>query len=160
MDSLVKLYLERSENEFRFAKVAFALSGKENLKIELGANAKDTFYSYVISHCYYSIFYCAKAILLSKGIKTKSPKEHKKTYEEFKKNFVDNGEFDNNLIKIYDDLIVKADELLSLFAHEKWKRGHFTYKTLPQANIEPAKESLDNTIKFLSNIKAVLENEK
>ena len=151
MDSKVKLYLERAENELRFAKVVFNLSEKENLKIELGANPNDTFYSAVISHSYYAIFYSAK------GINTKSPEEHRKTYEKFKKIFVDSGELDNKLLKIYDDLIVKADELLSLFAHEKWKRGHFTYKILAQANIEPAKESIQNTIKFLSNIKQVLE---
>ena len=157
MDSKVKLYLERAENELRFTKVAFNLSEKENLKIELGANPNDTFYSAVISHSYYAIFYSAKAILLTKGINTKSPEEHRKTYEKFKKIFVDSGELDNKLLRIYNDLIVKADELLSLFAHEKWKRGYFTYKILAQANIEPAKESIQNTIKFLSNIKQVLE---
>ena len=157
MDSEVKLYLERAEHEFRLAKVMFNLSGIEKAKIELGANPYDTFYSAVISHCYYSIFYGAKAILLKKGIKTKIPNEHKKTYEEFKKNFVDNGELDIELFKIYNEMIIKADELLSLFSHEKWKRGHFTYKTIAQANINPAKESIENTIKFLSNIKKVLE---
>ncbi len=85
MDSGVKLYLERAEHEFRLAKTIFNLSGTEKLKIELGANPDDTFYSAVISHCYYSIFYCAKSILLTKGIKTKVLNEHKKTYEEFKK---------------------------------------------------------------------------
>ena len=175
MDSKVKLYLERAENELRFAKETFNLSGKENLKIELGANPEDTFYSAVISHSYYAIFYSAKAILLTKGINTKSPEkesqeasedlkkspeEHRKTYEKFKKIFVDSGELDNKLLRIYNDLIVKADELLSLFAHEKWKRGYFTYKILAQANIEPAKESIQNTIKLLSNIKQVLETWK
>ena len=157
MDSGVKLYLERAEHEFRLAKAVFNLSKIEKVKIELGANPQDTFYSAVISHCYYSIFYCAKSILLTRGIKTKVPDEHKKTYEEFKKNFVNNGKLDIELFKIYNEMIVKADELLSLFSHEKWKRGHFTYKTIAQANIEPAKESIENTIKFLSNIKKVLE---
>jgi len=160
MDSEVRLYLERAENEFRLAKAIFNLSTKEDIKVELEANPGDTFYSAVISHCYYSIFYSAKAILLTKGIKTKVPEEHKKIFFEFKKNFVDNGKLDDELFRIYNDLIVKADELLSLFAQEKWKRGHFTYKTLPQANVEPAKESIESTIKFLSNIKRVLENDE
>ncbi len=159
MDSEVKLYLERAEHELRLAKAMFNLSGIEKVKIELGTNPHDTFYSAVISHCYYSIFYCSKAILLTKRIKTKPPEEHKETFFEFKKNFVDNGRLDSELFKIYNDMLVKADELLSLFSREKWKRGHFTYKTIAQANIEPAKESIENTIKFLSNIKRVLENE-
>ena len=157
MDSKVKLYLERAENELRLAKAVFNLSQNEKAKTELEANPNDTFYSAVISHAYYSIFYCAKAILLSKGIKTSAPEEHKNTFFAFKENFVDTGLLDKELLKIYDDMIIKADELLSLFAHEKWKRGYFTYKTVAQANVEPAEESIDNTIKFLSNIKAVLE---
>jgi uncharacterized protein (UPF0332 family) len=157
MDSRVNIYIERAENELRLAKVIFNLSKNEKAKIELGANPDDTFYSAVISHSYYSIFYCAKAILLSKGIKTEVPDEHKKTFFAFKENLVDSGLLDKELLRIYNDLIVKADELLSLFAHEKWKRGHFTYRTISQANVEPAQESVDNTIKFLANIKAVLE---
>lgn len=153
----VKIYLERAENELRLSKTIFNLSGDEDSKNKLGANPDDTFYSAVIAHAYYSIFYSAKAILLSKGIKTKTPNEHKKTYEKFKKIFVDKGILDRETLKIYDSLIIKADELLKLFAHEKRKRGYFTYKTISQANIEPAKESVNNTIKFLSSIKSVLE---
>ena len=160
MDLMAKIYLERAENELRLAKSIFNLSNNEKVKIELEANPDDTFYSAVISHSYYSIFYCAKAILFSKEVKTEPPEEHKKTFFAFKKNLVDNGLLDKELLKIYGDLVVKADELLNLFAHEKWKRGHFTYKTIAQANVEPARESIDNTIKFLANIKEVLENKK
>jgi uncharacterized protein (UPF0332 family) len=160
MDSKVKIYIERAENEFRLAKAVFNLSKNEKAKIELEANPDDTFYSAVISHSYYSIFYSAKAILLSKDIKTQVPDEHKKTFFAFKKHFVDNGLLDKELLVIYNDIIVKADELLSLFAQEKWKRGHFTYKTISQANVEPAFESIDNNIKFLSNIKAVIEENR
>ncbi len=157
MDSKAKLYLQRAENEFRLAKAIFNLSEKENIKAEVGANPKDTFYSAVISHCYYSIFYCAKALLLTNGVETKAPEVHKKTLEEFKKNFVDTGELDAELLKIYRKMIVRADELLSLFAHEKWKRGNFTYKTIAQANLEPARESIDNAKNFLTNIKQVID---
>ena len=159
MDSKVRLYLERAENELRLAKAIFNLSKLEKIKIELEANPDDTFYSAVISHCYYSIFYSAKAILLTSNIKIKMPEEHRKTFFAFKKTFVSSGLLDKELIRIYDEIIVKADGLLSIFNHERWKRGHFTYKTIAQANINPAKESIENTIKFLSNIKGVLENE-
>ncbi len=155
MASEIKLYLERAENEFRLAKAIFNLSQKEDIKTMLEANPKDTFYSSVISHCYYSIFYCAKAILLTKGIKTKTPDVHKKTFERFKEIFVDSGKLDMELLRIYKRMIMRADELLHILAQEKWKRGHFTYHTLAQANIEPAKESIANTKKFLTYIKGV-----
>lgn len=160
MDSRVKLYTERAGNEFRLARALFTLSEKETTKIELLANPTDTFYSAVISHCYYALFYSAKAILLTKGIITQSPDEHKKTYFAFKENFVDNGLLDRILLKLYDDLIIKADELLKLFAQEKWKRGHFTYKTLSEANKAPAEESIEHTITFIAHIKKVTDNKK
>jgi len=158
MDSEVKLYLERSGNELRLARAIFNLSNNEKIKIDLEANPKDTFYSGVISHSYYCIFYCAKSFLLSKGIKTRAPEEHKKTYLRFKK-FVDSGKIDKSLSEIYDFEIVKASDLLKLFYDEKWKRGHFSYKTLAQANKSPANESVENAIKILSYVKDVIENE-
>ena len=158
MDSEVKLYFERAESELRLARAVFNLSIKEKVKLELGVNPNDTFYSAVISHSYYGIFYCAKSFLISKGIKTKAPEEHKKTYLNFKK-FVVSGEIDSSLERIYGNLLITAGELLKLFSYEKKKRGRFTYKTLAEANRIPAKESVENATKFLLNIKEVLKNE-
>ena len=157
MDILIKLYLERAGNEFRLANILRNLS-KSDIKAELGAEKEDTFYSSVISHAYYAIFYSAKALLLTKKIKTDSPNVHKTTYEEFKKTFVDSGILDVELLKIYDKMIIRADELLGLFEMEKRKRGQFTYKTMPQANLEPAEESIRNAKKFVVNIKNIIEN--
>ena len=157
MDSRVKLYIERASNELRLAKAIFSLSQTEETKIKLGANPNDTFYSAVISHCYYCIFYSAKAILFSVNIKTKPPEEHKKTYKQFKINFINNNRLDLELLNIYNDFIIKAEELLSLFSEEKYKRGHFTYKTIAQANIRPAEKSIQNATKFLKNIMLVLK---
>lgn len=157
MDSEAKIYITRSENEFRLAKALFRLSQNEKLKDDLGVLREDTFYSAVISHAYYSIFYSVKAMLLTKGIKTTSPNIHKKTYEEFKKNLVDTGELDFGLLKIYNKLLVRADELLGLFKIEKSKRGRFTYNTVSQANIEPAEESVNNAKTFITNIINVIK---
>ena len=97
------------------------------------------------------IFYSAKALLYTKGITTKPPEEHKKTLAEFKK-LADSGEIDSELLRIYEEIVVKADELHGIFRKEKSKRGKFTYKKLPQANLEPAKESLENAETFYKNI--------
>lgn len=156
MDTDIKLYLDRAENEERVSVILKNLSQSED-KAKFGAEKEDTFYSAVISHAYYSIFYSAKALLLTKGIKTESPEVHRKTLEEFKKNFVDSGILDVELLKIYNKMIVRADELLGLFKLEKGKRGRFTYKTIPQANVEPANESVKNAKKFLKHVKQVIE---
>lgn len=156
MDSKVSLYLERAENEITLAKAIFSLSGGKAKK-ELFVPTEMTFYSAVISHSYYCIFYSAKALLCTKGILTKPPEEHKKTLGEFEK-LVLSSEIDLELLSIYRSIIVKADELLGIFRKEKSKRGKFTYRKLPQANLEPAKESMDNAEKFFKNINLIIRN--
>ncbi|MBU1204217.1 MAG: hypothetical protein KKG60_04080 [Nanoarchaeota archaeon] len=44
-----------------------------------------------------------------------------------------------------------------MFQLEKRKRGQFVYKTIPQANREPAQESIENAKKFVTHIKQVIE---
>ena len=150
------LYLDRAKNELDLAKAIFKLSTDKVLKIDFELKEDISFYSNVISTSYYCIFYSAKAFLLSKGIITKMPDEHKKTLEEFEK-LSKSGLIDEELLKIYNDAVIKADELLGIFISEKSKRGKFTYKKLPQANLEPAKESLDNAEKFYKNINLMIK---
>lgn len=157
MDSKVKLYIKRAINELSAGKILFDISKDPDKEEKFQIEEETTFYSSVISHSYYAIFYTAKAMLLTKNIKTESPEIHKKTFESFKKEFVDSGILDVELLNIYKKMIIRADELLQIFKDEKWKRGHFTYKTIPQANKEPAKESIEKAMKFIKNIKQVLE---
>jgi uncharacterized protein (UPF0332 family) len=104
----------------------------------------------VISHAYFSIFYSAKAYLISKGIKTSAPEEHKKTYEEFKR-LVDEKIVDRELLELYDDAIMKAESLLEIFHSEKKKRGHFTYNVQSEANKPYAEKSVANAKKIHNN---------
>ena len=94
-------------------------------------------------------------MLYFKNISTVPPEEHKKTLEEFEKLAL-SGEIDMELLKIYKSIVVKADELLGIFRKEKSKRGRFTYKQLPQSNLEPAKESIENAEKFIKNINLIV----
>lgn len=158
MDSIHEelLFLQRSKSELDLAKAIFAISNRAKLKLELELKEDETFYSNVISVSYYSIFYSAKAYLLRNGIKTKTPEEHKKTYEEFEK-LVFSGKLDFSLFQIYREMAVRAGELLGIFKREKSKRGQFTYQKLPQANREPASESIRNATTFLNNITLLLQ---
>ena len=152
MDSDTKLYLERAENELRLAEMIMLLSVNLDIQAKIPDISKtDTYFSSVISHAYYSIFYTSKAYLTTKGIITKTPNEHKNTYNQFKK-FVSQGVVDKELLILYEDVLVKADYLLGIFKIEKKKRGEFTYQRIAQANLEPAKESLENTKTFLKHI--------
>jgi len=131
----------------------------DNPKIQtetFGVGDPETYYSAVIAHCYYSIFYSAKAYLLLKGVKITAPEEHRKSYEAFRK-FVENGELDVELLRLYQQVLVRADVLLGIFREEKRKRGEFTYRTMPQANRDPARESVNNARTFFSNIHFLCE---
>jgi len=46
---------------------------------------------------------------------------------------------------------------LGIFRKEKRKRVEFTYQTIPQANKEPAEDSLKNSKFFVSNIMKVIK---
>jgi len=158
MDSKVELYLKRARTEMNMGLLLLKSSNNKLLN-DFDIPEDETFYSGVISHCYYSIFYSAKAMLLTKGIDTKAPEVHKKTLEEFKKQFIDSGILDMKLLMIYKKMIVKAESLLQIFKSEKKKRGDFTYNTISQANIEPANESLDNAKIFFKHCNAYLNQD-
>lgn len=97
MGSLTEIYIDRANNELMAAKALERLSENRSERINFDLPDNSSFYSSVISHSYYGIFYAAKAILLTKGIATKSPEVHKKTFEEFKRVFVDTNELDVSL---------------------------------------------------------------
>ncbi len=150
MDSKVDLYLKRARTELNIC-ILLLNSSENKILNEFNIFQEETFYSGVISHAYYCIFYSAKAMLLTKNIDTKAPEVHKKTLEEFKKQFIDTGLLDAKLLLIYKKIILRADNLLEIFKTEKKKRGNFTYNTIAQANKEPAKESLDNAKTFFKH---------
>ncbi|MEK6951812.1 MAG: hypothetical protein AABX29_02245 [Nanoarchaeota archaeon] len=159
LDHKERLYLDRAKNELDLAKAILKISTNSKIKSEFELKEDSTFFSNVIANSYYCIFYSAKALLQTKGITTGSPDEHKKTLEEFEKLTL-SGEIDVELLKIYKSIVIKADELLGIFRKEKSKRGKFTYKTLPQANLEPARESLENAEKFFKNINLICKEKK
>lgn len=160
MENFEELCIGRAENELVAGQVLFEISGNRELqKNTFGLKREFTFYSSVISHAYYCIFFAAKAILAVNGIRTDSPNIHLKTLNAFEKHLVDTGKLDVDLLKIYKDMIVRADELLGIFAAEREKRGRFTYRKLPQANLEPAMESMKNALLFFKHINKIIRKE-
>ena len=159
MDIKVKGYLDRAENELILAKANFSLSVNDDIKVKLGVSSNKTFFNNVISESYYAIFYSAKAFLLSLGIDTSPPEEHKKTYEEFKK-IVESNKLDNQLAEIYEEESNKAETLLKIFFYEKRNRGRFTYNVNANANKPFAEQSIGNSKLFCSAIKHLTENKR
>ena len=157
MNGETELYLQRAENELIAAQMLFDISANPALQREQFKLEKEfTFYSSVISHSYYCIFYSAKAMLINNGIKTNAPEVHKKTIIAFDDSLVKTGKLDVELLRIYQKMIVRAEELLEIFSKEKGKRGAFTYQKLPQANRDPAQESCNNASFFFKNINKII----
>ena len=151
MDSKVDMYLKRSKTELETAQILFKISEDKEIKKNFEILEDATYYSGVISHAYYGIFYSAKSMLLSKNIETTAPSVHKKTFDSFKKEFIDSGVLNAKLLMIYKKMITRAETLLGIFKSEKKKRGEFTYNTIPQANVDPANESIKNAKEFIKH---------
>lgn len=152
MDSKAEMFMNRALSEIDSAAILFEASGRTHHLQEIGTRSSNTtFYSGVISHAYYAIFYSAKAMLASKNIGTKAPEVHKKTFDAFKETFIDSGSLDVKLLMIYKQMIVRAETLLEIYKEEKGKRGNFTYNTIPQANAAPAKESIEHAKMFFKH---------
>jgi len=155
MDLEVKLLVERAENELLAARTLKMISENAALKNSIELRPESTFYSAVISHAYYTIFYCAKAYLLSKKIPLPEQGQHQAVYFGFKK-LVREGQITEDLLKLYDEVKVKAETLLEIFETEEENRTKFTYKTSAQANKEPAESSIKNSQLFFSYIRDLI----
>jgi len=159
MDTKAEMYLRRAKTEIDSAEILFETSGKQELKNLFRIDENETFYSGAISHSYYAIFYCATAMLLTKNIEIYPPEVHRKTFDAFKTGFIDTGVLDAKLLIIYRELIIRAETLLELYRLEKGKRGKFTYNTIPQANMNPAEESINRAKTFFKHCNTYLSNE-
>ncbi|HLD19107.1 MAG TPA: hypothetical protein VJB90_03795 [Candidatus Nanoarchaeia archaeon] len=158
MDSKADMYLKRAKTELETAEILEKISENKDTKRSFDIAPDSTYYSGVISHAYYAIFYSAKAMLLTKKIETKAPEVHKKTLDTFGEVFIDSGLLDAKLLMIYKKMAIRAETLLEIFKTEKRKRGDFTYNTIPQANAEPADESRKNAKIFIKHCNTYLSD--
>ncbi len=156
MVSKVELYIRRADDELLLARTNFDISTKVEVKEFLKIPQNKTFFNDVISEAYYSIFYSAKAYLLTKGIETTPPEEHRRTYLAFKE-FIEKGILDKELLEIYNLEAEKAEVLLKIFLKEKGNRGKFVYNINSEANLPIASGSINNAKKFVSLIKKVID---
>ena len=86
MDSKSDMYFNRARTELDTADILFEISKNDDKKQNFEISQDSTYYSGVISHSYYAIFYSAKAMLLTKSIETESPEVHRKHLMLSKKN--------------------------------------------------------------------------
>ncbi len=157
---LISLMVKKSNNNLKFAKLAFKTSDNQKLKESLGLNKDDSFFDWTIITAYYSMYFITHALLATKGIKIKKIRVHESTLFAFAKYFILSKELEDELFLIYEDAESKAEELFTTLSEEKDKRVHFTYERLPKANRQPAKESIENASKFLREIESIIKSKK
>jgi len=159
MDSEVNLLVNRAENELSISSLLKEVSENDDIKKDFLIEPKFTFYSSVISHAYYSIFYSTKAYLISKRIELPKQGQHQAVYYKFKK-LVKEGTINGEMLNIYEELKTRAETLLEIYEIEEQKRTEYTYMTIPQANKEPAENSLKNALFFVSHMKEMIKEVK
>ena len=100
----------------------------------------DEFYEDSVSKSYYTIFFAAKCLLLTKNL---DPKKHSGVISFFNQYFVKTGEVERELAEILK------------FAQKE--RISADYDEFYSASVEEAKLQLENAEKFLQKVKEVLQ---
>ncbi|MDR0911818.1 MAG: HEPN domain-containing protein [Methanobrevibacter sp.] len=96
-------------------------------------------YNTAINRAYYSVFYCARALLIKKGIQTKT---HTGTIHKFGLEYVVNGKFNGEIASILSHLFnirEKSDYTLTFKANEE----------LTEIIINEAEKFIDESEKYL-----------
>jgi uncharacterized protein (UPF0332 family) len=159
-------FLVNANSSLITARLLMDVSSKEDLQKATGY-LKFNGYLWVINSAYYSMFYMARALLESSGIKLKSDLSiHLLTFDALVYYFYLTGKLQKSIIETYadakedaDELLgkEKADELIDAYYHEKKKRSQFTYEIGELAMQSKAKTSLERAIIFNKEIRKVIE---
>ncbi len=163
----VKFFLENSGNSFDSAKLLFRASTDKEFMTLLGLEGFNGLL-WVVNASYYSMFYTARALLESEGIRLKaeSASIHLLTFDALVHYFYLSGKLQKRLLEqfvesqeeasqtLWDD---KARRLLEDYFYEKKKRGLFTYEMGAIAMKGRAQTSLDRARSFNEEIRKILE---
>ena len=122
---------------------------------------------WVVNASYYSMFYMARALLESEGIKLKSEVSiHSLTFDAVINFFYLNGKLQKRLLEDFAESLEeaseilgkqKADSLMEDYFFEKGKRAMFTYRTEEIVIKTKAKTSLERARKFIKEIKKIIK---
>ncbi len=161
----VQFFLDNARNSLESAKLLYEASTNENVKNALGLSGFNGFL-WVINSSYYSMFYMARALLESRGIRIKSDLSvHAITFDAIVYYFYLTGKLEKKLIEEFAEAEEetaqmlgkeKAKELISDYFHEKKKRGDYTYELGEIAMQEKAKTSLERAKRFSEEIRKIM----
>lgn len=164
----VQFFLNNSKNSLDSAKLLFETSTKSNLKDYLGFPDFNGFL-WVVNSSYYSMFYMARALLESEGIKIRTDLSiHEITFGTLVYYFYLTSKLQKKLVEDFAEAKEeasemlgrekqKAKELVENYFYEKEKRARFTYELGEIAMENKSKTSLERAKRFNEEIRKILE---
>ena len=164
----VDFFLTNATDSLKTARCIYDMSTNKGYQQYTGYEGLNGFL-WVINASYYSMFYMARALLESEGIKLKADLSiHALTFDALIHYFYLTGKLQKRLFEQYieaqeeaTELLgkQKADELVEEYFFEKRKRGNLTYETEEFAIRSKAKTSLDRATKFNTEIRMIVDSQ-
>jgi len=163
-----QFFIKNSKDSLDSAKLLFEVSTNNELKKSTGFPDFNGFL-WVINSSYYSMFYMARALLESIGVKIKTAQQsiHLVVFDALVYYFYLNGKLQKRMIEEFQEAGTEASEILGRekareiiedYFNEKDKRGRFTYEMGTIAIQNKAKTSLERAKRFNEEIRKILEN--
>ncbi len=164
--NFVNFFLANAKNSIDSAKLLFEVSTKSKLKDLTGFPDFNGFL-WVINSSYYSMFYMARALLESEGIKINTNLSiHSVTFDASVYYFYLTGKLQKNIVEDFAEAEEESSEMLGKekakkmiedYFHEKKKRGIFTYEMGVIAMQNKAQTSLERAKRFNEEIRKIIE---
>ena len=162
----VDFFLSNAKKSLKSANALYDLSTDKDMQEKTNYPDFDGFL-WVVNASYYSMFYMARALLESEGIKLKSEVSiHSLTFDAVINFFYLNGTLQKRLLEDFAESLEeaseilgkqKADSLMEDYFFEKGKRAMFTYRTGEIVIKTKAKTSLERARKFIKEIKKIIK---
>lgn len=162
----VDFFILNADNSLNSANLLYDLSINKEMQTKTGYLNFNGFL-WVVNASYYSMFYIARALLESEGIKLKSELSiHLLTFDAIINFFYINKKLGKNFIDDFEESMgemvellgkQKADLLIEDYFFEKGKRSSFTYKTDEIVIKSKAKTSLERARRFVLELKKIIE---
>ena len=161
----VDFFLSNAEKSLNSANALYDLSTDKDMQEKTGYINFDGFL-WVVNASYYSMFYMARALLESEGIKIRSDLSvHAITFDAVINFFYLNDKLQKRLIEDFaeakeeaSELLgkQKADQLVEDYFWEKGKRATFTYNTKEVVIKTKAKTSIERAKRFNEEIRKII----
>ena len=159
-------FINNANNSLDSAKLLFNVSTKKDIQEIMGFPDFNGFL-WTINASYYSMFYMARALLESEGIKIKaeSASIHLITFNALVYYFYLTGKIQRSLVEEFKEAGIEASEVLGKekaksliedYSREKDKRGIFTYEMGEIAMQNKAETSLSRAKKFNEEVRKIL----